>query len=140
MTKYDWTKLDNGWMRQEDDEHPGIHKGGVDVYDDGEVLIEPDARDAGCTPEHTLELLTEAVAQRKQCEVREPKFAFGDWVTYQHSPAPTRIVTRPKLNWDGRYCYGALRYDCDAVRGETLLYLYEDVLTPCDPPGDGGGE
>lgn len=67
--KRDWTKLDNGWVRRSSQTLSGytlssIYKYGVNVYDDGEIWATEDT-----TPERMLEILTEAVAQRRQCEV-----------------------------------------------------------------------
>lgn len=68
--KYDWTKLDNGWKRNE--ELGYIAKRLSDsiwfrVYDDGSVTTS--VTDATGSPERAHRLLGEAVAQRKRCAV-----------------------------------------------------------------------
>lgn len=121
--KHDWTKLTNGWVRHREGAYARIQKREFSVYDDGDVI--DDTVDA--SPERTLELLTEAVAQRKRCEIREPRFAFGDWVNGAVGKG-ARVV---KVEFDEvsqDHMYALLTPEDD------LRWLYEGRLEPCDQP------
>lgn len=75
MTAHDWAKLDNGWARVGDALRKDI---GCDTqfysFDDGSSFFH--GGELCGSPDTNLSLLTQACAQRKQCEVHELT-AFG---------------------------------------------------------------
>lgn len=98
MSKFDWTKLDNGWER-----HPLAsciikqlsRVKAVMVYDDGSITT-----DSAIEHKETLRLLTEAIEQLKQCKV--PAFAVGDRVRGRCT-GYVYLVMRPNADEEGRY-------------------------------------
>lgn len=131
MTAYDWTKLDDGWVRVDD--RPGIKKAVSATYevyvdDDGDVFVTEDN-----SPERTFGLLAEAMVQRRKCEVHKPRFATGDKVTHGNYGPVYTVIDAPILRGGSTWYPLYSRDPLDLLQAHELALVSVDNSESASP-------